>query len=77
MKGSSTLSISFCTKIFTQKGDDLVQDSRLSTSPENFQRLYDELSEPNKAIITAMMNMYFALFCSIQQVQDVSRKNRK
>lgn len=54
-----------------------MQDSRLSTSPENFQRLYDELSEPNKAIITAMMNMYFALFCSIQQVQDVSRKNKK
>lgn len=45
-------------------------EPRASTAPENFQRSYAELSEPNKALISAMLSMSFALLQSIQQVQN-------
>lgn len=41
-----------------------------STAPENFQQSYIKLSEADKALITAMMSMGFALLKSVQQVQD-------
>ena len=50
-------------------------EPRTSTAPENFQRSYAELSEPNKALISAMLNMSFALLQSVQQVQNSQDKH--
>lgn len=47
-----------------------------STSPENFQQSYGRLSEPDKALINAMMRMSFALLTGIQQVQNNANSQR-
>lgn len=47
-----------------------------STAPENFRQSYAELSEADKALITAMMSMGFALLKSVQQVQDNPTKTK-
>ena len=46
------------------------QNHSRSTSPENFQRLYDELSESDKALINAYMSMTFSFLRSIQELKD-------
>lgn len=47
-----------------------------STSPENFQQSYIKLSEADRALITAMMSMGFALLKSVQQVQDNPKQQK-
>lgn len=41
-----------------------------STSPENFEKLYASLSESDKALISAYMNMTFALLRSMQAMAE-------
>lgn len=41
-----------------------------STSTSNANELYNSLSESNKALILAMLNMMVALFEGVRQVQD-------
>ncbi len=41
-----------------------------STAPDNFRQSYAKLSEVDKALITAMMSMSFALLKGVQQVQE-------
>lgn len=41
-----------------------------STAPDNFRQSYAKLSEADKALITAMMSMSFALLKDVQQVQE-------
>ena len=41
-----------------------------STSPENFEKLYSELSPADQALITACMNMTFALLKSMQDLRN-------
>lgn len=40
-----------------------------STSTTNANKLYNTLSESDKALITAMLNTAFVLFRGVQQVQ--------
>lgn len=47
-----------------------------STVPENFQQRFANLSEADKALITAMMSMGFALLKSVQQVQDNPKQQK-
>ena len=49
-------------------------EPRASTAPENFQRSYAELSEPNKALISAMLSMGFVLLQGVQQMQKPQDK---
>lgn len=45
-----------------------------STSPENFEKLYSQLSESEKALISAYMSTTFAL---LKNMQDMMNNNRK
>lgn len=47
-----------------------------STASENFQQHFENLSEADKALITAMMSMGFALLKSVQQVQDNPKQQK-
>lgn len=46
------------------------RDDPRSTSPENFQKMYDKLPIQSKATIDALINMMTALFTSFAKVQD-------
>jgi len=50
------------------------RDDPRMTSVENCQRLYDRLSESDKALITAWMNMSLALIQTVIQSQTNSLK---
>lgn len=41
-----------------------------STSPDNFERLYSELTDSDRALINAYMSMTFAMLRSIQQIKE-------
>ncbi len=47
-----------------------------STAPENFRQSYIKLSEADKALITAMMSMGFALLKSVQHVQNNPKQQK-
>lgn len=45
-----------------------------STAPENFRQSYAKLSDSDRALITAMISMGFALLKNVQQVQENTNK---
>lgn len=45
-----------------------------STAPENFRQSYAKLSDSDRALITAMMSMGFALLKNVQRVQENEQK---
>ena len=55
-----------------QGGEDMAENRAdiRSTSPENFEKLYASLSESDKALISAYMNMTFALLRSMQAMAE-------
>lgn len=47
-----------------------------STAPENFRQSYAKLSDSDRALITAMISMGFALLKSVQQVQENPKQQK-
>lgn len=47
----------------------MTENKQASTSLSNADKLYNSLSDSDKALITAMLNTAFVLLRSIQQVQ--------
>ena len=47
-----------------------IREPKNSTSTANANELYNSLSESNKAMILAMLNMMVALFEGVKQVQE-------
>lgn len=47
-----------------------IREPKNSTSTANANELYNSLSESNKALILAMLNMMVALFEGVRQAQD-------
>ena len=50
--------------------ENIIREPKNSTSSANANELYNSLSESNKAMILAMLNMMVALFEGVRQVQD-------
>lgn len=50
--------------------ENIIREPINSTSTANANELYNSLSESNKAMILAMLNMMVALFEGVRQVQE-------
>ena len=51
----------------------VIREPKNSTSITNANELYNSLSESNKAMILAMLNMMVALFEGVRQVQEQAK----
>ena len=53
--------------------ENIIREPKNSTSSANANELYNSLSESNKAMILAMLNMMVALFEGVRQVQEQAK----